>query len=190
MTSCNYRLSLVLQDLARISINKESRINLLKSSIFYLSEIVRLTRNIKERLETSYGAGLGGKFSAKLGEALHELSLLTKDEKTFQRAIETYKQSLIFYRKAEMPTHTAESCWHLSQLYDQIGEFSEASSNYERASQAYERASKKIPQLKKFYRNILSSGHLIICSRKSTLTRLRITKSLTSNMRKLRSFMN
>ncbi|TRO55098.1 tetratricopeptide repeat protein, partial [Candidatus Bathyarchaeota archaeon] len=151
--SCNYQLALVLQDLAKISINKKSRINLLRSSIDYLSSTMLLIRNIKERFETSYGSGIGGKFFAKLGETLHELSLLTKDEKMFQRAIETYKQSLIFYMKAEMPTHAAESFWHLAQLYDQMGEFHEASNNYEKAAQAYERASKKIPQLKNFYKD-------------------------------------
>ena len=147
-----YRLALIQSEIAIIDSNVSKQVVLLEKAITYLEKCIDLVEKDRQtRGESTWASGIDGLYYIKLGEILKQLHSFTGEKKTFDKALESCKKAITFFKSTDLPTYMAVSYWQSAQLHDQADEFQEAAKNYESAAQAYDIASKKIPQLKDFY---------------------------------------
>ncbi|KON29669.1 hypothetical protein AC477_05645, partial [miscellaneous Crenarchaeota group-1 archaeon SG8-32-1] len=150
----HYRLALIYYALTRMETSLTRKNELLKKAANSIEKSLELIQKKKKLLQSAWASGFFfGKYYDKLGTIQQEIYSLTREKKSFRKAIEAYKNASLYYEKAEAPAHVAESYWHLAQLHDEQTEYQKASRNYNLASKVYESAAAKIPQLKDFYKN-------------------------------------
>jgi len=147
-----FQLATIDNDLAAIETEDKLKMGLLKLAVTSIKTAIALGEGMRP-----FGKGVpflrGGRFYALLGRLLVKIDLISKQENTLFRAVESYKKATLTFEKADMPAHVAESNWGIAQIYDKLSEFQKATNNYDLAAKAYELSSKKMPQLQEFYSN-------------------------------------
>ena len=144
--------SLIHLRLAQIETNATKKLSLLTKALKACETVIESLKK-KEKFLTQSGWAFGWRFGFNYdiqGEILEQTYSISEEKEVLFRAIEAYKQSLIYYEKADLPTHLAESYWKIALNYNVLGQHLKASHSYTLASEAYLATSRKIPQLREF----------------------------------------
>jgi hypothetical protein len=148
-----FHLATIDNDLATIETENKLKIVLLKLAVKSTEKAIVMAEKGRSSRDRALIMGFGGRFYDLLGNLLVKINLMSKQENTLFKAIDSYKKASLTFEKAEMITHVAESNWHIAQVYDKLGEYQKASNKYDLAAKAYDLSSKKMPQLNEFYKN-------------------------------------
>jgi len=89
-------------------------------------------------------------YEDSLGGILNELFELTKDEKSLQKAIETYEDAAKQYKKTKLPSRAAESYWKMAINQDRLGQYIKAAEHFGNAFAEYKEAAQMIPHFADF----------------------------------------